>query len=243
LNNFKQSKAQEFISSRDLSQNNIDRFCNNLANLDWSNVTDTNDPQSAYNFFCDTFLGLYDIHFPIQRKPFNRNFHGLEKWMSSGILTSRREKNRLCNLSLNDPTNHNINKYKLYRDMYNTVVRGAKKQFFQNELTKNQANLKQTWSIIRLAINKNSSKSSTIPELLINNQIVNDPYAMANHFNEFFTRMPLDIANEINPIDPNNVPEFARNFFSSDPDMETPTLSFSDFPISSQDIIDATKIL
>jgi hypothetical protein len=93
LNNFKQSKSQDFISSRDLSQNNIDRFCNNLANLDWSNVTDSNDPQSAYNFFCDTFLGLYDIHFPVQRKPFNRNFHGLEKWMSSGILTSRREKN------------------------------------------------------------------------------------------------------------------------------------------------------
>jgi sarcosine oxidase/L-pipecolate oxidase len=66
---------------------------------------------------------------------------------------------------------------------------------------------------------------------------------MANHFNEFFTRMPLDIANEINPIDPNNVPECARNFFSNAVDVETPILSFSDFPISSQDIIDATKIL
>ncbi len=44
---------------------------------------------------------------------------------------------------------------------------------------------------------------------------------MANHFNEFFTCMPLDIANEINPIDPNNVPEFARNFFSNAVDVET----------------------
>jgi hypothetical protein len=72
--------------------------------------------------------------------------------MSSGILTSRREKNRLCNLSLNDPTNHNINKYKLYRDTYNTVVRGAKKHFFQNELIKNQANLKQIGQLLDLQL-------------------------------------------------------------------------------------------
>jgi hypothetical protein len=55
--------------------------------------------------------------------------------------------------------------------------------------------------------------------------------------------MPLDIASEINPVDPNNVPDFARDFFSNGDDVETPILSFADSSISSQDIIDATKFL
>jgi hypothetical protein len=42
-------------------------------------------------------------------------------------------------------------------DLYNKTVRAAKKHFFQNELIKHQSYIKQTWAIIKMAINKSSA--------------------------------------------------------------------------------------
>ena len=67
---------------------------------------------------------------------------------------------------------------------------------------------------------------------------------MANSFNEFFTRMPAEIVNEIPPIDPENTPDFAKYFFKNREDeSDTPLFSFSNTPITPQEIVDDTKKL
>jgi hypothetical protein len=38
---------------------------------------------------------------------------------------------------------------------------------------------------------------------------------MAKKLKEFFTNMPAKIVSEIRPIDPDNIPDFAKNFFES----------------------------
>ncbi len=67
---------------------------------------------------------------------------------------------------------------------------------------------------------------------------------MANSFNEFFTSMPAKIVSEIAPVDPNNIPPFANNLFSSGGvERDIPLFNMSDNAVSPQDIIDATNNL
>ncbi len=47
--------------------------------------------------------------------------------MTKGLLISRNNKNQLHKLSLSNPTDHNITKYKSFRNMYNTVFCNSKK--------------------------------------------------------------------------------------------------------------------
>jgi endonuclease/exonuclease/phosphatase (EEP) superfamily protein YafD len=103
-------------TGRNFSQNNMTLFGEALRNINWDLVTNSDSAQESYNYFSDTFLALYDIYFPNVTIKFNRNYHPLENWMSNGILISRREKIRLCKVSLKNPSLFNVNKFKAYRN-------------------------------------------------------------------------------------------------------------------------------
>ena len=82
-----------FIESRNFSKSNLTKFNDTLLRFDWSNVISSNDMQISYSNFSDSFFTLYNLDFPLKKIKFNKKYHKLEIWMSSGLLTSRREKN------------------------------------------------------------------------------------------------------------------------------------------------------
>ena len=195
-------RAQHFppnVMSRNFSEENILKFKNNLSRLHWVDVLSCTDAQVAYTTFLDQLMALYDIHFPISSKKFNKNIHAFEKWMTAGLLVSRRKKIKLCNLSLKSPSILNVANYKTFRNIYNLTVRASKKKFFETELKANQNNLKATWNLLNLALSK-KPKSNVINSLKINNVDITDPTLMAESFNKFFATIAENIAKEIPPV-------------------------------------------
>ena len=124
------SVPPKYVESRNFSKRNLTVFNDALLRFNWSNVINCNDTQLSYNNFSDSFLALYDLHFPITRFKFNKNFRRIEKWMSKGILTSRREKIRLSKLCFTHPRPHNTIAFKKYRNLYNKIVKVAKKMSY-----------------------------------------------------------------------------------------------------------------
>ncbi len=145
----------EFVESRDFSFLNLDRFRANLLNLNWNSVIESNDTQTAFNNFSTLFFNLYDLYFPIVCKKFDVNYHRLENWMTRGILISRKEKIRLCNISLNHPSIYTKSKFKTYRNLYNKVICTAKKIYYEAELVKHQSNLKKLGKSSKWLLTKN----------------------------------------------------------------------------------------
>ena len=126
----------------------------------------------------------------------------------------------------------------MYRNTYNKIVKFAKKLYYENELSLHQSDLKKTWSLICLAINrKPKNKNNNLSSLCINNRDVTDPSEIANSFNEFFTTAPALIVGEIPPTDV----DFQLN--PNDPDPDWPLFSFSNTPVSETEITDAIKLL
>ena len=142
------------------------------------------------------------VGFPTSRNErVNRNYSKIEPWMTSGLLTSRRKKIVLTKDYYCNPSPNLQFILKQFRNLYNKTIRAAKKMYFESELKKNQSNLKKSWYIIRGALNKKTTKSSTISNILLNDRTINDPLEMANCFNSFFTEVSSKIVDEIHPSD------------------------------------------
>jgi hypothetical protein len=133
----------KFITVRDFSVKNINAFKNDLHAISWNDVYSCEDVHECFESFSSTFNTIYNLRFPSRQIKFNKNVHKIEKWMTQGLLISRLNKLRLGKIASKHPTAENIHKFKMYRNMYNTVLRACKKAFFENQLCKYQSNMKK----------------------------------------------------------------------------------------------------
>jgi hypothetical protein len=222
------------VISRDYFDCNLNHFNNALSALSWTEVTQELNPQIALNKFYDTFNSFMDICIPKSVKTFNRNYQKIEPWITNGILNSRRTKILLEKSHFHNPTADSLDNFKKFRNLYNKIVKLAKKLYFEKELRAHQSDAKKSWDLIKKALRKSNAKFSTIMSLSLNNVIIYDPVDIANRFNEFFTSIACKIVDEINPSD--RPPEY--------PDVnDIPLFSFTNFPVSCSEIIEATKLL
>ena len=128
----------------------------------------------------------------------------------------------------------------MYRNVYNRLIKTAKKNYFERELIKNQSNLKQSWKLILLALNRKPKKSNqNISELLINDSLINDPAKIASHFNNFFSTAPSKIVNEI----PNSSVDCGADADDGDGTRPVPIFRSSDITIGEEEIFEALSQL
>jgi hypothetical protein len=119
-------KGPKIIEKRDFSKRKIENFKNVLNTLSWLDVQNAPDVQTGYNMFSDTFFHLYNLHFPKIKLKFNKKFHNIEPWMSSGLLVSRLNKFKLSSNYAENPTPEHKTLFCNYRNIYNRLVRAAK---------------------------------------------------------------------------------------------------------------------
>ena len=187
------------ISYRNFSSLNIELFKENLGSLSFNEVLACTDPQVAFDIFWDRWKLLFDLHFPLVSKKFNRNFHKIHGFMSNGILISRRKKLSLYNEYLSSRDINKFTEYKQYRNVYNSVIRLAKKLYYEKKVNDNKSNVKNLWKTLNQAIERDTSKSSVISNITINGTTITESDIIANEFNTFFSQVAGKIKSEIPP--------------------------------------------
>ena len=154
--------------------------------------------------------------------------------MSRGILISRKQKTEFSKISLKNPSADNLLQFKKFRNLYNLVIRNAKKQYYEKQLEANKQNLRKTWKILFSSINKNTKKQNDISHLTINGRHVSEPKIMATKFNKFFTSIAQKTVANINPSnkDPTSlIPQNPNKF------------QFNVRNLTKSEILEATKLL
>ena len=206
-----------------------------LSNYNWSHVIDKNNcPQAAYTNFNCTLNSLVDIYFPLTTKNFNSNFHKIEPWMTVGILTSRCRKNFLFSEKLKKPNPTNIKLFKQYRNLYNSVIRTAKKNYFQSQIEANSKNLPKAWQLLYNAIRKTKNKKDSCTSLIVNGNKISDPLLMAESFNKFFATAAVEVVSKINPSNLSPTANIPNN---------NSLFSLKNTPVTISEILEATKLL
>ena len=195
-------------------------------------VTEANDTQTSYNIFSDIFLNFYNLYFPIVTIKLNRNTQKIEPWMSKGLLVSRLNKIKLSTLHSKDPTPENREKFKKYRNLYNSLIRISRKLFYDEEFQKHSSNLKKTWQLIQDVIRSGGVNKDPISEIFVSGISYTSPIDIATKLNEFFISAPTAIVNELPATD-----------FPT-PKFNTPlNFNLTDSPVTQSEIIEATSQL
>ena len=232
---FKKTKPKQAkIKTRNFSNENVEKFKRALHSYKWDHVLTEKCPQSAYTNFSNTFNNLVDTFFPESSKKFNSNIHKIDPWMTAGILTSRRNKGILYKKQLKNPTDSNRENFKKFRNLYNIVVRTAKKTFFHSQIETNSKNLRKTWQILSNAIRKPKTKKDNCTSLNINGTAITDPSVMADSFNNFFATAAVNVVSKINPSPKSHTENIAYN---------DKVFSLKNSPVTISEILEATKLL
>jgi hypothetical protein len=109
--------CEKFVNFRDFSLANIHCFEETLHSFSWNTVIGSDDAQEAFNCFSSSLISLHNVYFPLKTAKFNCNFNPIEKWMTKGLLISRRKKYVLSKKCAVEPSQINTNSFKMYSNV------------------------------------------------------------------------------------------------------------------------------
>ena len=148
--------------------------------MDTRLATNTN-VDKLFSSFYNKLNQVVNIHAPF--KPVSkRKLKRLSKpWITKGLRTSIRIKNRLFYTNKNES-------YRLYRNKITTLIRISKKQYYHRYFYTNISNMKQTWIGINELINRGKKKMKSINALKGPNssQLIHDPSKLPTILNQHF---------------------------------------------------------
>ena len=194
-------QLKEGITKRFFNENNIAKFTRLINDTNLDRVTELNCPNEAYNYFLSKFKIAFDSAFPEKHVKPNKNYIKQETWVTNELLESARLKNKLLKRKMERPTLDNIENYKTHRNRHNKLKRKIKVDYFKNQINANKHNMKNTWKILRAAINKQNDESSFPQTFLINDTEQTDHNKIATAFNNFYTQIGKSTSENVPRVD------------------------------------------
>ena len=187
------------LKKRDFRTFNHDNFEHDISNIDFSTNTAMTDCELEvkYKTFQDSILQIINKHAPLKMLSRKQVKQQLKPWVTPGILKSISKKNQYYKKFLKTKNTFWYQRYKLYRDILNRLIRKSKNNFQSAYFEKFKNNSKKIWKGINNLLNKSSNKSSEDINLNINGNLVNDKTKVANHFNEFFTGIAKNLVDKL----------------------------------------------
>ena len=157
-------------------------FRDSLVNLGWEDYKTINDPEEAWSLIHDRINLVVDEMCPIQ------TFHIKNykpDWMSKELIEQMKDRDYFFRKakSTGDADAWNIAKH--LRNITNSNIRQAKRDFVLNELDAQAGNCKKFWKIIKSVVP--SGKQDTKQEILLKNEDGIIPRDKVAHFvNDYF---------------------------------------------------------
>lgn len=154
----KNNRPMNFMYRRNYKPDNIRRFNYEIENKNWNDVLSQTDVNAAYNTFFESFNYTYNNCFPICYVSKRKRRKKKHPWITTGMLTSIKRKNKLFKSYLTAPTDVNKATYKHYRNKLNHIIRFSKRLYFYDKFKNNRNNISVTWNTINEVLNTNRKK-------------------------------------------------------------------------------------
>ena len=170
-----------------------------MRSINWEKCFNlANDSSEVFDSFYSELSGVVDFHIPLKTLSKRKLEQTSKPWITQGIRKSIQIKNRLYKKFLKTRSTYYHNKFKMYRNKLNQLIKSSKNKYFVEYLkNNNKTNVKNIWSGIRKLIT-NKSKGCSVPsKLIIDGNDITDSKDIANAFKNFFTNVGTNLAQEI----------------------------------------------
>jgi hypothetical protein len=185
---------------RNYSLHNVNKFTHILENCSWNFISENSDVNEDYYKFLTLFLTKFNICFPESYS--NRTKSKIKPWMTTGILTSCKHRQKLYRQMIEGKIAAGI--YKTYRNNLNNLIKKAKIDYFSNYITQHKKDSKAMWNLINSQIGRGYNKSSALNHI------------SADILNKFFVNLGSSATKNIqNPSLDENSPTIRHTLLSS----------------------------
>ena len=183
---------------RNMSEKNVDKFCEKLSNKNWSSAMNESDPQTAFESFSQNLASTFNDCFPWTEKTTNRRKYPISPWMNQDLLSLRKKRDKLWKQKLKNPSSQNNEKFKETSKLYRNKIRYAKKSYYEKKFEEYSKDAKKTWSMINsfMKTKKKNSLPSVFHDEVKSYENVKD---ICEGFNDFFVGIGEKLAGSIPP--------------------------------------------
>ena len=182
---------------RSFDENSLNDFLNKLSFEIWDTTFSSEDINTMFNAFLDTYLKIFYSSFPLKKIQLTLKSN---EWITLGIRTSCKHKRELYVESKSNPKLRDH--YKKYCKILTTVVNEAKRLTYNNKIKQSTNPNKTIWDTVKMETGKiNSTMNDKIHKLQFGGKLENDYKKIAEVFNTHFTSIAKTIAAN---NDPNN---------------------------------------
>ena len=137
-----QSQKVQNVHKRNYDENAIESFKQRLREIDRAELKKYEDPNEAYKHFFETFILVYDNFFPkVKVRIKTKSLHS--PWITKGIAKSSKRKQNLYEKYLKRRTNDTETAYKLYKNLFESIKRRAKQNYYSEKLLRFKYNSKK----------------------------------------------------------------------------------------------------
>ena len=95
------------------------------------------------------------------------------------------------------------NNYKEYNKFLKGIIKDCKTNYYRNEFEKYKDNIKKSWQTINQILNRDKCTSKFPSHVIVNNAKVRDRKEIANHFNDYFSKIGEKLSDRISSNDSN----------------------------------------
>ena len=150
-----------------------------------------NDVNFTMNKYLSKIDSLLDAHAPFKKLNKKKLKFLTKSLITRGLQNSIKKKNNIyskfvkCKNKIMKEFHHN--NYKNYRNLLSTLLKRAKEEYFTNFFNENIKDIKKTWKGIKTLVSLRQKNNDTPSLATKDGKYINDPVAIANTFNNFFT--------------------------------------------------------
>ena len=178
-------------------------FREDFINIDWPEILqlEKQDPNLSFNILHDSTETLLDKYLPLKKLSKTDHKRKYKPWITLGILTSMKQRNKLFGKYTRTKNIQYKNKlfaeYKSLRNRIIDLIKTSKQNFFRNYFEINSNNIRKIWKGINQIVNI-KTKSNESPTCLTdqNDQTITDPTEISNNFNNYFSTIADSILDE-----------------------------------------------
>ena len=196
----------KYVYKRHFSGESVEAWLQDLRSVDWPNVVNleiNTSPTVSYDHQLSCKLDeLFNKYFPLKREKFNKYKHKKSKWMTMQILKNIKLRDKTYKKLMKAKTKQNFHELSQQLIEQNktlkSLIRKAKRDYYQYEFDKNKNNMKKTWETISDVLNKSKVYKDFPSYFSINGNNISSTNDIAKYFNNFFINVGPKLANEIN---------------------------------------------
>ena len=193
INKFSALPKNVKIYKRDYSNLDKDALASELSSIDWNEVfvsdSEATNVNTLFQSFYSRITEVIDKHVPV-RKLTRKEIKSLSKpWVTFGIKTTIRVKQKLYEKYLKSGNSYYLTKYKYYRNKVSSLIKHSKQEYYNDYFKTNSKNIRNIWKGIKQLITLKPRGVNLISKISHNNQTITDPKAIANAFNKHFSNI------------------------------------------------------